>query len=229
MICPVQRWGIGDIIFEQTLVRAFNEPVIWVVQSAFVEGLQRAYPDMTFTDVPPQGYNDMRKDEYTVNGVRFLPLRWADVMLNVPYRMCMQAKYLLYGLDWQIWKDMAMWRRDVPRETELREMLGIAEGEAYNLINRTFRTDNSGKVDISVNNGLRNIEMRSINGFSLFDWSGIIESATEIHTVSTSIIYILEMLELKAKSVDLYVRKPDEHNFENIGYILQKHRYIQHL
>lgn len=229
MICPVQKWGLGDIIYEMTLVKLFNAPVTWVVEPAFFVGLQRAYPEITFTTQPPYGYDDTKRNEYEVNGCKFLPLRWADVILNVPYTHCMKAKYMLYGLDWRIWRDNAMWTRDAEQENALQAFLGISDGEHYNLINRTFRSNNTGKAAIIVENGLRNIEMSTLDGFSLFDWAKIIENATEIHTVSTSIIYILELLELKAECVDLYVRRPDEVDFRNIEYILERHKYVYHL
>jgi len=228
MIVPIQRWGIGDIIFEMTLVKAFNEPIMWVVELSFLEGLKRAYPDIQFTHLPnlPLGYDDQRREDYRVGTNHFLPLRWADVMLNLPYMHCMKAKYLLYGLDWQDWKRDAMFQRDKEQETRLQTVLGIRSGEPYNLINRTFRTNNTGKADILYYNGLRNIEMSTLEGFSLFDWAAIIENATEIHTVSTSIIYILELLELKIP-IHLYPRLPDEGDFKNVDYLFTK-PYILH-
>ncbi len=233
MIVPIQQWGIGDIIFEMTLVKSFKDSIWWPVNKQFVEGLQRAYPDVWFMDaadstVRASGYDDNRKEEYWLSAMRFLPLRWADVMLNLPYTMCMQAKYLMYSLDWQDWKRDAMFKRYPVKENELQAFLGIADGLPYNLVNRYFRSNNSGKADILPYNGLRNVEMRTIPGFSLFDWAGIIENATEIHTVSTSIIYILELLELKAKEIHLYKRLPDENDFKNIDYLLTSHDYILH-
>ena len=68
--------------------------------------------------------------------------------------------------------------------------------------------------------------MRSIPGFSLFDWSLVIEKATEIHTVGTSINYLIELLEIEGKEVVLYKRLPDENHYENYDYILEKHSYI---
>lgn len=225
-ICPVQQWGIGDVIFEMTLVRAFELPVTWVVLPQFVDGLQRAYPDINFTTDKPIGYDSERREDHTVGENRFLPARWADVMMNVPYHMCMRAKYDLYQLPWQSWRTNAMWSRDVPRETALRAYLGIANGERYNLINKHFRSNGSGIAAISVDNGLRNVYMQSIDGFSLFDWGGIIERATTIHTVSTAILYMLELLEIP--ETHLYVRKPDEVDFRNVEYLFTK-KYNLHL
>jgi hypothetical protein len=68
--------------------------------------------------------------------------------------------------------------------------------------------------------------MITIPGFSLFDWYLVIEKATEIHTVGTSINYIIELLEIESKNVFLYKRLPDENHFQNYDYILKRHSYI---
>ncbi len=197
IIVPIQKFGIGDIIFEMTLVRSFGSEL-------------------------PFGYDADRKQDYIIGDYHFLPLRWADVMLNVPYTMCMKAKYMLYSLDWKAWKVRAAWYRDIERETALQTKVGIIPGKPYKLINRHFRSNNSGIAEIKE----QGIEMRNVSGFSLFDWCSILEDATEIHTVSTSIIYLLELLDLKMP-IHLYERLPDENHFKNVDYLFTK-PYILH-
>lgn len=230
MILPMQYFGLGDVIFEQTLVRAFNEPVLWGVQSNFIEGLQRAYPDITFIDTRLLNIDWNRKSEYEISGAKVLPLRWADQMLGLPYLQCMAAKYLLYGMAWEGWKDQAMWIRDTKKEMELSVLLASRHNinGQYNLVNTTFGSDSQLQIPIIVNNGLPTIHMRTIDGFSLFDWAYIIEHAATIHTVSTSIIYLLELLKLKASEIHLYPRKPHEQDFRNVDYLLTSHEYIKH-
>lgn len=227
-IIPNQYFGIGDIIFEQTVVRniAGGEPIIWPVMPQFVEGLQRAYPDIAFCDMHSLSLDYNRKDEYTIRDMRVLPLRWADSICKVPYTDCMASKYLLYDMDWQTWKEKAMWQRDTEREEKLKALLQLPK--EYNLINRTFGSESQLKAAINVENGLTNIYMRTVPGFSLFDWAGIIQGATHIHTVSTSIIYVLELLKLKASEVHMYPRHPIEAHFKNVDYILQSHKYVLH-
>lgn len=41
--------------------------------------------------------------------------------------------------------------------------------------------------------------MDVIDGFTIFDWSKIIENATNIYTVETSFNYIIEKLHIKAE------------------------------
>jgi hypothetical protein len=234
VLMPIQYFGLGDIIFEQTVVRNLmqhGDKVLWGVEPIFVDGLNRAYPDFTFID-----YQSLRVDltqrakHRSSYGFEMLPFQYSVDLCNVPYKFCMASKYMLYNMDYNIWKEKAMWHRDAVREFNLFHSLGLDEDntEPYNLINDTFRSNLSGRVDIEVDNGFRNIRMSVLPDYSLFDWAMVIQKAATIHTVSTSIIYLLELLELRATEIHLYPRKPEEMNFENIDYILKSHNYILH-
>ena len=225
IIIPSQTHGIGDIIWEQTLIHHLVQDggkVLWPVDPQFVDGLNQAYPSFVFInkDLLKADLKMIRNAEYNLDkNTIVLPLQWADTICKVKYFDNMKSKYIMYGMDWNIWKEKAMWTRHFDRENMLFDELGIKKGEKYNLINKYFRSANTGIANIKVSNELKNIDMKTIYGFSLFDWAKVIENATEIHTVSTSIIYMLELLELTAKEID----------FRNIEYILQKHKYIFHL
>lgn len=228
VIIPLQPFGIGDIIFTQTLVRtiANGNPILWPVFPQFVDQLNRAYPDVAFVNWLDckVDYDCKEQREIMHNGAPavLLPIRWADSILKVPYSQCMRAKYDLYGLDYREWKRDAMWVR-----SEDKDLRAIKPGE-YNFVNNNFGSDAALHTYIITTNGLPNVFMEVLPEYSLFDWSRLIVNATEIHTVSTSIIYLLEMLDLKAKEVHLYPRKPIEQDFRNVEYLLQKHKYVLH-
>lgn len=169
-------------------------------------------------------YQQLKLD-VIIGGCRVIPIGHANSIMEVPYSRCMEIKYTMYGYDWQTWRN-TMYKRDVTRETKLFELLGI-KGE-YNLINTRFRSNETGIVPVTVDNGLQNIIMDNYEGYSLFDWSYVIENATNIHSVGTSICFLLELLDLKAKEIHMYKREPDEKDFKNYDYILQKHKYIYH-
>ncbi len=225
-ICVIQFFGAGDVIWEQTLVHLLSKghPVIWPVEPHFVEGFNRAYPHITFVDRTKFNIDYNCAEDYVKDGIRYLPLRFTDSIMKVPYKFCMESKYRCYDMDWRIWKQQAMWYRDRKKESELFTELGLKEGQEYTLVNRFFGSNSQLIAPISE----RGIEMCSMPGYSLFDWALILERATNIFTVSTSIIFLLELLELKAKEIHLFPRKPIEQNFENVDYILQKHKYILH-
>ena len=226
---PIQFFGAGDVIFEQTLVRylAKNTQIIWPVEPHMVEGFNRAYPDIAFVDRTKFNIDYERKDDYIQYSIRYLPLRWADQILKVPYRKCMSAKYELYGMDYNLWRQQAMWVRDREKEEELFQLLGCANTE-YNLVNTFFGTNSQMQVLIAPVNGLKNIEMKTISGYSLFDWAKVIENATEIHVVNSAILFLLELLNLKAKRPNLYRRAPIETDFRNVDYLFTKD-YILHM
>lgn len=225
-VIPNQYFGKGDVIFVQSLVKhvANGNKVLWPVMAQFVEGLNRAYPHITFIDVNGCGFDLTRQEQYEVTHPVYgecivLPIRFAGDMLKLLYNEVMAAKYQMYGLDWREWRNNAMWQRDKKKEKALRKVVG--KGDI--VINRFFRSDSSGCAQIDA----KGIEMSTIEGFSLFDWCGILEEAKEIHTVSTSIIYLLEMLPITSE-IHLYKRIPDEHDFKNVEYLLQRHKYILH-
>ena len=48
------------------------------------------------------------------------------------------------------------------------------------------------------------IDLEIIDGFSLFDWCKVIENAQEIHTVHTSMPYLIDKLDIKAEKYYMY-------------------------
>lgn len=221
-IVPIQPFGLGDHIFTQSLVKqiAGDNDILYPVLPQFVEGLSRAYPNVKFMDWRSVSVNFEVRHEQLIGEYRTLPIRFADQLLNTPYYNCMRAKYDLFGLDFNTWRDV-MFKRDVNREIELRNEVG-AIGE-YNLISCFYGSGSQFKSQIEPDNGLPNIYMSSLQGYSLFDYSTLIENATNIYSVSSSIVYLLEILSLKASEIHLYGRHHERSTWhKNIEYILTK-------
>lgn len=225
----IQPFGAGDIIFTQTIAHRFIEAgyhILWPVMPQFVDGLQRAYPQIEFTDYTKStGVDFNAKVQKVINGMLHVPLRWSMEIMKVPYTGVMRAKYDMYGYDWQDWKQCAMWHRDHDKEAALFAHLGLKEGEEYILTNKHYRSDSSGVISLPKFD-CRVVEMKSIPGFSLFDWQTVIHGAKEIHTVSTALLYLLEMLDLK-QPIHLYKRVPEETHFDNVQFLFSK-PYILH-
>lgn len=225
----LQPFGAGDVIFTQTIAHRFKEAgyrILWPVMPQFVEGLQRAYPDIEFIDYTrAAGVDFNAKVQKVINGILHVPLRWSMEIMNSPYRDVMKNKYLMYGYDWQDWKQHAMWRRDHEKEAALLAHLGLKEGDEYILTNKYYRSDSSGVISLPKFD-CKVVEMKSVPGFSLFDWMYIAERAKEIHVANSAILYCIELIDLK-QPIHLYKRLPEETHFDNVQFLFSK-PYILH-
>lgn len=226
MVIINQPFGLGDVIFCQTLIHRLyldkGEQVLWPVLPSFVDGLARAYPGIEFCNWKEAADIDFEDETQRVrNGNTVIPLRFKDVPLSTN----MGRKYTSRGFDWAIWKENAVYQRDREREDNLYHSL-IDADKPYNLISETFQADfRGGRKVIPPDNGLKNIYVKVIPGYSLFDWSKIFEMARTIHAVSSSNVYLFELLQLQAQQIKLYLRKPSEKTHANYDYLLRSHQY----
>ena len=115
-----------------------------------------------------------------------------------------------------MWKTFK-WERNLEKENELYNLL--VKDKNYILINSKW---SDGNVSIETDSTFQRINMDVLDGFGLFDWAKIIENASEIHTVSTSNLFLLETLNLRANKVNIYPRKPRENNFDGISEFVNK-------
>lgn len=221
-----QPFGLGDIIFCMTLAeqfRADSDRIVWPVLPQFVDGLKRAYPTIEWQDASVHPSPIDEKREVIQDDVRYVPLRWSMEITGTPYSQVMRSKYDMYGLDFRMWKEHGRWLKDGLPELELIKLLNLPK--EFALVNRYFQSDFGGKAQIPVLD-MPTVEMRTIPGFSLFDWMAVAERATEIHTVSTSLLYLLE-LKPPGCPVHLYPRLPQETDFRNVDYLFTN-AYILH-
>lgn len=200
--------------------------MLWPVESYFVDALNKAYPDVSFVD--RDGYEKylLIKEFVTVDGYFIVPIRWSDVFMKQPYKNVMRNKYDMLNMDWTSWKDHAMWRRDTDKENALMEHLGITQNSIYTFVNKRYASNEKRRIETEEMGELPIIEMENIEGYSLFDWTSVILNATEIHTVSTSLLFMFEMLPITCP-IHLYVRKPMEKDFSFVDYIFTRD-YILH-
>lgn len=224
-----QPFGLGDHIFTQTIAHEFislGYKVIWPVVDNLVEGLNRAYPAVTF--VPRSMVNtDLEcKDFKEEDGVRYLPMRFSEHLMGRQYVFHMVSKYDCLNMDWRRWKEHAMPVRDKTKEQLLRHAIGL-NGDPYVLMNTKFGNGGAFNIEVRNTTGLKEVWLDFVPGFSLFDWCGIIENASVIHAVSTSTLYLFELLDLKATQVHLYPRKPIEPDFRYTKFLMTKN-YILH-
>lgn len=226
-----QFFGLGDILWSQSIAHHFIDQgysVLWPVEDKYFEGCRDAYPSISFF---PQSLIQQEwfqiKDKRLVGDIQVVPIRWSDSYMNVPYKNVMAAKYMMYDMPWQDWRKHGMWKRNPDKEIALINELGIDANIPFNLINKRFGSGIEHTANIQVNNSFKNIEMREVPGFSLFDWAGVMFMAEEIHSVSTSILFMLELLPLE-KPIHLYVRHGVETDLSFVDFLFTK-PYILHL
>lgn len=235
MICQkktaiiLQPFGLGDCIFSYWIAVWLVKQgykVVWPVKSYFVDGLQRAYPLVEWLPdgLFKSGLFDLKEDTI-IDGMRIIPLRWADRLTKVSPTRWMRAKYDYYGLDWREWRNVKP-ARFKNRELELAKHMGVDLEKPFNLVNKTYRSDFGGKVNIKIENDYPIYEIKIRQGFSLFDYSLLIEEASEIHVANSSILYLLELLDYKG-TAHIYARPEEGGGFPYVDYIMTK-PYVLH-
>ena len=219
-----QPFGIGDVIFSAALVEKFNaKSVVWPVLPQFVDGCRRSYPQFEFVPRGSTQISDERRDDHYIGDMRYIPIRWTQVIKHEPYARVMRSKYDYYGEDWKDWKTVEP-IRNLERENLLKKILNISENEPYILTSIRYGSDSQFIRHIELPSSIREIEMKTIGDFSIFDWIGVIEDATEIHAVSSSILYLAALF-AKGKMF-VYLRTPQETDFSTVDYIFNNDNFL---
>ena len=225
-----QPRGIGDIIFLLRAMEGLRDlgyRIKWLVEPAFMDMAKHA-PWITYVPYTQTNYTAEDADTRAVRvdgNVVTLPLRWSDTVMNVPYRKVMPAKYDMLGFDWRTWSKAA-WVRDRAAEDRLAAQLKLPR--KFALVNRRY-TSTGGRVIHLPRMTLPVVETQPIPGFTAIDWVGVAERATEIHTVGTGTVFVIDALarELTPR-IYLYPRVPQERDCGNYDYLLtRKWRIVQ--
>jgi hypothetical protein len=238
-ICLIkQPYGLGDIIFTLKLAKMVQERslykrVIWPVAAIYcylneyliADGMEFCF---RLGEFPHRDLYDTKTGHIVCNeDLLFMPLHNANVLMgrckccqatfssHMKYDMC---NY--YIKDWNVgyedWLDYFNFRRNHEKENKLFAMLGLNTSTKYNLVNENHLTFplHVKREGILPVNSYRNVMMDFYEGFTVFDWSKVFEHAYEIHTVATSVPFILEKLNLQ--NVYIYSRFGKESDFREI-------------
>ena len=221
-----QYFGIGDIIFIEPIIRKFyqegNEVVLPVLPK-FAD-IQPYFPYIKIVDYNSLKIGYEQQNTVSTGDTIIHPVRWSKEWFNSPYTETMRNKYKMFNIDLEVWRT-STWLRHRWKENKLIQELYVPD--EYTLINNNFHSYNDGKTFIKHKSKLPVVRMDFIKGYTLFDWATIIENATEIHSVNTSILFLLELLDLKTKEIHLYSRNVNGFDFKNTEYLRSKN-YILH-
>ena len=234
-VCLIkQPAGFGDILFCLKIANHIIETtpyktVIWPVASVYnylneyIGTKDIIFCDETKNFPYKEIYNSNSINIQKTDSVLYIPLSTSDRVIS----QCLchdnpwahgHIKYNFCNVDYEDWDKYIHIRRNADREKSLLHHLGINGEESFSVINRNFGTPPNYRTrdDISSKSGLREIQMNFIQGYNLFDWMSVFEKASQIHTMDTSIYYILQFLGID--DVTIYSRYW-EHPSDDFSYM----------
>ena len=172
------------------------------------------YPNLKFIDA-----NDDFENKYLYMSNNNMPIEIGDYhylpfehACSVHSGCVIRAKYSLIEMDWRDWSDWLMFSRNYEKENELfYNKLKLEDNTNYNLVNKLYGTLPGSfiKQEVKPNNNLQNIEVQYIDGFTIFDWCKVIERASNIFTVDTALLFLIEKLTLNSKELHMWARFND--------------------
>ena len=196
----IQQPGcLGDILFIQKLLHVLSKenkvyhpifPIFW--QS----GVDQLINPSIF------GPNISIPQDYSVYNC-------SDHIQNHPNDI-MTSKYDGINIDWKDWSSYIKYERNYEREDYISNLLGVVPGEPFIITNSYYGMNKTmtGLVkQLPKDYDGKKVEMNhNIPGSKIFDWCWIFENAEEIHTVDTSILYVIETLNTLASKLIVHPR-----------------------
>jgi len=221
-----QPAGIGDIFFCQKIAKAMMSQgyqIIWPLRPDIV-WIRDYITDIYFPSVndsfPGKDIFDNAAGYVIEENAAFISTATADITHSDG--KIMSSKYSMIGLDYDDWQDYFHFDRNFDKENELYyNVLGLTDDAEFIFINNLYNTDIKNSNLFSKNNfDLPVVELKIIDGFTLFDWCKVLERAKKIHTINTSINYIIEVIDTLYDEYVIYAH--DERNKSEIDYLFKK-------
>lgn len=216
-----QYFGIGDILFIEPIMRRYflnGYDVVLPVLDKYYD-CRVHFPYIEFVKQNELNIDYERQDVVKTADSIIYPVRWSREYFNSPLNDTMRNKYRMFEMDLEEWRRLK-WLRFRDKEHALFNEFMQPLPERFNLINGNWHSFNNGYEYIEVENGLPNIRMDFIDGFTLLDWAGVIEKAETIHTVNTSLLYMLETLNV-TDQLHIYTRN-NGRDFQQTQYLRSK-------
>lgn len=216
-----QPFGIGDVLFLSPLVAKLNaEHIVWPIFDHYYW-----IKDYIFID----NLNFIKFSEFNLlNYEKYIQIPFQHAHLLAPQAEdCMKAKYMLLQVELELWRTLRF-TRNIEKEIKLKQYLDINPKDNFIFINNNYAgPEYNYKIDIKLPTNSRIVYQNYIDGFTLLDWCSVLEQAEEIHTVSTSLFFVVEALKLKKASLHLYPRKPLDKDLSPIKTLLSN-KWICH-
>lgn len=219
---------LGDIIFVMRIAQYYLEkgyeiefPIMEEIMSA--TDISEYFPGINF--YPLSSYEFPKEINlekfYEDENLMYLPLNCSPIWGS---SMHMGLKYEKAGFDYSMWSELSI-NRNLEKEQELYDLLSPSEN--FRLI-CPYNTYKHLKVDMNLQLQESDIILRKIEGYSLFDWIGIMLKAKSIHTVGTSFVFLLDKYydSLSTTDVNIY-RRSDGKGHHTYDFLLKnKYNYL---
>jgi hypothetical protein len=136
----------------------------------------------------------------------------------------LQAKYKLandlgINVDFKNWSSSLRIKRDKEKEDYLfYNVLKLKDDDEYAFYNKNYGTPPDYKQKKNMKSSYKKIvDMFVSDNYTIFDWLKVVEKASEIHIVDSSLTYLIENLNIFAKddNIHLYSRYTEERGTSN--------------
>lgn len=221
---------LGDLLFIEPIVKHLTDQgntVIWPVKDQYA----------WLKDYMP--YNILKQSECNINyediemRPDYIPLRFSTPLFRGTdphsgqfHEHFMMDKYRLLELPLDLWKTLS-WNRNHEKELQLFNQLDLQIGQDFTLVNMYFKDIYEPQPEMAETNWGDNVVfMRPIPGFTLLDWAMVVLHASAIHTVETSLLYMIEALPVKAE-LHMYCRWPYDSSLNGVKNFISD-RWIRH-
>lgn len=217
-----QFYGLGDLLFLMPLAERFVDNgfkvIIPVVDKNYP--IAKHFPDVTILPKTMLNINYNSLKTVVSGDMTVIPFRFSNIVMNVHGRYVMKSKYDMVGEDFNIWRELK-WKRDRLAESSLVSLLRLPE--KFIFVNENFNAVNNMTSQLKIKSDLPVVKMQFIKGYTMLDWYGVLQRATEIHTVHTSLHYMIEVMDLSCP-IHIY-RRPSEKDMSNFKYLFAKKYY----
>lgn len=195
-----QPIGLGDIIWVQPIVKNYISQgyTVYYPVNDFYFDLVNEYIKtdglvwLRELDSFPMSEYFGNEKAFSIGEDIYVPLDYSD---RYERTQPMIAKYFYTNTPAGDWREGFEIERKYDKERQLMDRYG-AEGDYIIVNNYYHQPPNSNYKNIEVNSDLPVIKMSyhrdAENGFTLFDWIGALENAKEVHTVGTSVSYLVD-------------------------------------
>jgi hypothetical protein len=135
-----------------------------------------------------------------------IPLWVADQTISdVPI---LQAKYKLTKVDFRDWAKFILIKRNFDKEIKLFDQMTVhlKEKNNYTIANKLYKTPPHSIETPFMSDVNTDIETKIMPEYTVFDWMLLYEKSREIHTVSTSLFFMLEAHTGPLPCINIYNR-----------------------